>query len=83
MHVFATFMFYHINFFHVSLKSIQERPNLIPVGSLRNMSVIDKNMLVTRKYRCLGKFYLSTHKVNKVINWEHIKFSYMREIRCF
>ena len=56
IYVFATFIFYHINFSHVPLKGIQKGPNLIPISSLRNMSVIDQNMLVTRKLQMLGDF---------------------------
>ena len=56
IYVFATFMFYHINFSHVPLKGIQERSSLIPISSLRNTSVTDQNMLVTRKLQMLGDF---------------------------
>ena len=45
MYVFATFMH----------SCIQERSNLILISS-RNMSVIDQNMLVTRKLQILGDF---------------------------
>ena len=52
--MYLQLLFYHINFSHVPLKGIQERSDLIPINSLRNMSVIDQNMLVTRKLQMLG-----------------------------
>ena len=61
LHVNANLMVYHISFSHVSLKSIQEGFKFDKqMCSLRNMSVLAQSMLVTRKYRCLGTFYLST-----------------------
>ena len=72
----SIFLMYH-------LKGIQDRSNLILISSLRNMSVIDQNMLVTRKLQMLGDFLPKNTYMSKVINWEHIKFSHMREIRFF